>query len=194
MTFSARPAAWLLILIALSTARSIDAAAAESECPIRFKDGHWRVEASAMFGVHSGSTNREGDYVLSASIEYEMPAWKRATFGLKFIPVLLYHDDREDGDSQSVGAAAFGVTTRVYQKAESRCGFYIEGGVSVLGQTDKLEGNSSSVNFLSDFGVGYKWDGTGWHVVAKVQHISNGGLAEHNAGANAVGLGAGFTF
>jgi len=72
--------------------------------------------------------------------------------------------------------------------------FFVEGGATVLGQSDELEGNSSNVNFLTNFGVGYKWDGTGWHVVAKVQHISNAGLAEHNAGANAVGVGAGYSF
>ena len=64
---------------------------------------------------------------------------------------------------------------------------------ALIGHDDKIQGNSASVNFMTGLGLGYQWE-KHWHLGVLYEHISNGGLAEHNAGANLVGLAVGYRF
>lgn len=156
---------------------------------IKFDQGRWRLEMSGSAGIHSGSTDRGGDLVASGSLEYEFPASRRTTLGLRLLPLFMYAQDDDD----NVFGAGFGLAGRLYQHAEEYRGWFGELEVSALGHDDKIEGNSASLNFLTGVGVGYKFKNN-WHATLRYEHISNAGLGEHNAGANAVGLAVGFTF
>ena len=57
----------------------------------------------------------------------------------------------------------------------------------------RFDGNSGSVNFFSEGGIGYKFK-RDWHVAVKISHISNAGLAGSNAGVNTLGIAFGYTF
>lgn len=183
----------LAALLTLASPASADEAGDRAMSWLDASAGRWRLESAVMAGVHSGSRSRKGDINVTASIEYEMPAWKRASFGIRFMPLFLYDEKRDDDDSQTIYGAGLGLMTRIYSNAETRSGFFAEAGASLVGQSDKFEGNSGSANFLTELGVGYQWQ-AGWHVTVKAQHLSNAGLAEHNSGVNAVGMGVGFTF
>jgi len=104
----------------------------------------------------------------------------------------LFIYNQDDGDP-TVWGGGVGIVGRIYQKEEERTGFFVEGGVAVLAHSNEIEDNSSNVNFLPQAGVGYQWK-SGWHVTLQIQHISNGSLASHNAGANSIGVAAGFRF
>lgn len=156
---------------------------------LKFDQGRWRLELSGSAGIHSGSTDRQGDVLATGSLEYEFPASKRTTLGLRLLPLFMYAQDDDD----NVFGAGFGLTGRIYQHAEEYRGWFGELELSALGHDDKIEGNSANLNFLTGVGVGYKFK-SNWHTTLRYEHISNAGLGEHNAGANTVGLAVGFTF
>ena len=78
-------------------------------------------------------------------------------------------------------------------EAAPRRGWFGEIGVSVLVHTERFDGNSSKLNFMSDGGVGYKFKND-WHVSAQWRHISNSGLGDKNSGVNGLGIAIGYTF
>ena len=57
--------------------------------------GQWRLELSGLSGVHSGSTDRSGDFLMLGTVEYEIPASPRCTLGLRLLPLLLYNQSDE---------------------------------------------------------------------------------------------------
>ena len=161
---------------------------------LRWEDGRWRLEFTGMGGVYSGKVDREGDWYATGSIEYEVPAFDHATFGLRFYPLFWYEEDEDKrGDAGVIHGAAFGVAARYYQRAETRSGWFGELGVSALVHDEEFEKNSSQVNFLNELGLGYKWE-EHWHVAVKWEHISNAGIGSRNSGVNGVGLAFGYTF
>lgn len=81
---------------------------------------------------------------------------------------------------------------RGYSK-EDQTGWFGEGGIHLLGQTGKFEGNTGSFNFMEEVGAGYMFK-NGISAAVKVNHMSNAGFAEDNAGCNTVGLGLGYRF
>jgi hypothetical protein len=96
-------------------------------------------------------------------------------------------------NDEDVYGIGFGPALRIYQEKEKRRGWFAELSVTALLHTPQIEGNSSSLNFSSDFGVGYKFKNK-WHVSGHLRHISNASLGDKNAGANGVGIGIGFSF
>lgn len=163
--------------------------------PLQMSEGRWRAEVSVVGGSYSGKQGRTDDWYVTAAVEYEIPAYDRLTFGLRVLPLFLYDEQKDDDyGAGTIYGGGFGVTGRIYQHAETRSGWFGELGASALGMSEKLEGNSASVNFLTEIGVGYKFPESGWHVTAKWAHISNAGLGDHNAGTNGVGVAVGYTF
>ncbi len=156
---------------------------------IQFDEGRWRLELSHGRGVHSGSTDRTSDFYHTVSLEYETPATSHITLGLRALPVFLYHDDESD----AIYGAGVGLTGRLYQHADSHTGLFGEVGAAALWHSRHFENNSSSINFLTEAGVGYRFP-EHWHVSVKFQHISNAGLGGCNSGANGVTLALGYTF
>jgi len=145
-------------------------------------DGRWRLELS---GIRTIECCDEAWYG-TASAEYELPAYPHGKLGLRMYPAFIY-------GSEPILGAGLGVATRVYQRGDTYDGLFGEVGVSALWHSHHFEDNSCRVNFLSEAGVGYKFP-DGWHVTLKIEHISNGGLGEHNGGLNGLGIAAGYTF
>ena len=158
---------------------------------VAWRDGKWRVELAGGTGIHSGGSDRSGDYMLRATVEYEIPATSRCTLGLRLLPLFVYEQDERDEDM--VWGAGVGLGARIYTVADEYRGFFAEVGAHALGHKHRIADNSSSINFLTGVGVGYKCK-AGWHTVARWEHISNANLGRNNAGANLVSLGVGFTF
>jgi hypothetical protein len=104
----------------------------------------------------------------------------------------MYYNENGDGDSNFL-LFGVGFVVRGYSNAEEQRGWFGEGGVHLFGQTGKFEGNTGSFNFMEELGVGYMFE-SGVHFAAKINHFSNAGLANHNAGVNSVGLGFGYSF
>ncbi|GMV99038.1 MAG: hypothetical protein AMXMBFR84_01770 [Candidatus Hydrogenedentota bacterium] len=154
-----------------------------------FGEGSWRAEVAASTGFHSGRRSRTGDLVFTGNAEYEWPITARMTLGLRMYPLFLY---LQDDPEETVWGGGVGIDTRYYFK-EAYDAWYVEGAASLLGHDGKFEGNSGSMNFLLQAGVGYEFQND-WHVTLQVQHLSNGGLAERNAGANSVGVAVGYRF
>ena len=157
---------------------------------IKWDEGKWRLELSALSGIHQGTRDRSGDLNLNAVAEYESPMGDRWALGLRLQPLFYYLDDIDDVDSFGIG---FGPALRLYQKKEERRGWFTEISVTALIHSPQIHGNSSSINFSNELGVGYKFKNK-WHVSGKWRHISNGSLGDKNAAANGVGFGIGFTF
>lgn len=156
---------------------------------VKFDEGRWRLELSGGTGIHSGSTDRQGNILVTGSAEYEFPATAHTTLGLRLLPLFVYDQD----DYETAVGGGFGLSGRLYQHAEEYRGWFGELEVSALGHDGKLRGNSASLNFLTGVGVGYKFK-SHWHATLRYEHISNAGLGENNAGANSIGLAFGYTF
>lgn len=156
-----------------------------------WREGHWRLETSGFAGLNQGRHGREGDFNLNVTVERELPLFAHLTVGPKFHPVFIYDESSSSGDD-TIFAAGLGPSIRLYAKREPR-GLFVEGSVTFMLQTEKFEENSTIFNFLSQFGIGYKF-GDHWHVSAQWRHLSNAGLGDENAGVNGVGLGFGYTF
>lgn len=155
-----------------------------------FAEGRWRTEIGVATGFHSGRRDRTSDMVVKGSIEYEWPLFARGTLGLKTYPLFSY---LQDEPSETLWGGGIGLAARIYQNADALNGFFVEGGANVIFHTNHIDGNSATMDFLLEGGVGYQFQ-SDWHVALQVQHISNGGLSDSNAGANSVGLAVGYTF
>jgi hypothetical protein len=160
-----------------------------------FKQGNWRFESLGGSGLSSGDEgDRKGDYYFAGSLEYEWPIFKsRIKVGLRLYPALIYYQDRNDkGKNDTVFAGAFGPVMRQYQYINHK-GFYWELGISQVWNSRLFRRNASHWNFLSEIGVGYKFD-SDWHIALKFQHISNAQTRSPNEGVNALALCLGFSF
>ncbi len=175
---------WMAVLAIL-------AAAAPAAAEFQWDSSVWRLELSGGSGIHSGSSDRGGDYSLKGMVEYETPFSSRCTLGLRLLPAFFYEQD-ERGEETVWGVGA-GLGLRIYSVAEEYRGWFAEAGVHALGHKHRIEGNSSNINFLTGAGVGYKCK-AGWHTVLRWEHISNAHLGNDNSGANLLTLGVGYTF
>ena len=155
---------------------------------IKFDEGRWRLELTGASGVHQGSRDRSGDESASLTVEYEFPAARRLTLGLRVTPLFMYDDP-----DHTVWGAGAGLTLRVYRVKDEYRGLYCELEESVLVHHHRISGNSSNLNFQTGAGIGYQFRNN-WHVVVRYAHISNASLGKRNAGANSIGVGLGFTF
>lgn len=161
---------------------------------LSMEDGRWRLEIQGVVGTNIGKGKHTDDHYAVVELEYEMPIAERWTFALKVLPLLIMDqsDDDDDFDHTIFGGGA-GVGLRVYQIPEERRGFFFEAGASLIGHKNEFSGNGSNINFLTEFGIGYKWKND-WHITGKWEHISNASTDEDNDGVNAWGLAVGKTF
>ncbi len=155
-----------------------------------FSEGRWRTEVGVSTGFHSGNRSRTNDLLVTGNVEYEWPIFARCTLGLRAYPLFLY---KQDEPSETLWGGGVGAVGRVYQHKGERNGWFGEGGAGVIWHSNHIEGNSATMDFLLEGGVGYQFQND-WHVTLQVSHISNAGLSDNNAGANSVGLAVGFTF
>lgn len=151
----------------------------------------WRIELTGSTAYHSGHHSRSGDLGLRSNVDYEIPVLKHMTVAPRIIP-LMYYNEGGDGHN-TLWIFGFGVVLRGYSNGEEQRGWYGEGGLHLLAQTGRFEGNSGAFNFMEEVGFGYMFK-NGVHAAIKVNHISNAGLADHNAGINNIGLGLGYSF
>lgn len=177
----------VLTITVLSVCTVMLATAAYAD--LDFDAGRWRLEISGAKGIHSGSRDRTGDFLVTGSVEYEFPATPHTKLGLRMLPLFLYDPD----EYATVAGAGFGLSGRLYQHAEEYRGLFAELEASAVLHDDKIVGNSANLNFLTGVGIGYKFRND-LHAAIRYEHISNAGLGHQNAGANTVGLAIGFTF
>ncbi len=155
-----------------------------------WKSANWRLELMGWNGLDTGDGDRSEDWGSTDTVEYEVPLGSHFAFGLRAAPLFYYDQDNNDDDMWGVG---FGPTLRLYSKADEQRGFFGELGLTALYHSEKFTGNGSDLNFVSELGVGYKFKRE-WHIALKWRHISNAGIDEDNSGANAIGLGLGYSF
>ncbi len=186
-----------LCLSLLTIAILLSSGQAMADCGLfkRFDDGWWRVEMNGVAGLPASHSSRDGDFLLSGSVEYEWPTetWERATLGLRAYPLFAYHEEAESRDHTIYGGA-IGITGRAYRNKEQHDGLFAELAGAALYQSREFERNTSRFNFCAELGVGYKFPESHWHVTAKFVHISNGGLGSRNSGVNGLGLAVGRSF
>ncbi len=183
----------LIVAMAIPLGVCFMAPEAHADNPITrgFAEGRWRVEFGAGTGVHSGRRDRTNDVLVTGNVEYEWPIFARGTLGLRAYPLFSYI---QDDPSETIQGGGIGFVTRYYRNADDRDGLYAEGGAGIIFHTNHIEGNSATMDFLLEAGVGYQFPQTDWHVALQFQHVSNGGLSDDNAGANSLGLAVGYTF
>lgn len=199
---SRHQASGYLRLIVLLTA----ALAATHAHALEFSEGRWRLELSGGPALEEGGRDREGDYFVSGTVDYEIPATPHTTLSLRGMPLFVYEQDEVSYDSikellrkhespheDTVIGAGFGLAGRVYQKADVYEGFFAEMEVLALGHAGKIEGDDSNIDFLTGVGVGYQFN-SHWEALVRFEHISNAGLAAPNSGVNALRLGVGYRF
>lgn len=155
-----------------------------------FSDGRWRTEVGVGTGFHSGRRSRTGDIQVTGNVEYEWPVFARCTLGLRAYPLFLY---KQNDPNDTLWGGGIGGVGRVYQRAGERNGWFGEAGAGVIWHTNHVEGNSATMDFLLEGGIGYQFKNN-WHVTLQATHISNAGLSDDNAGANTLGMAVGFTF
>lgn len=149
------------------------------------------LELSGGPDIELGGTDRSGDFLLKSIVEFEKPVGSHFSLGLRLLPLFLYEQKNRGDDTVWGGGLGFGV--RFYFEKESYRGFYLEANTHAIGHKGRIEGNSSNLNFLSAFGVGYGFQ-NGLHTVLRYEHISNAGLGRRNRGADVITLGVGFRF
>ncbi|MCC6153667.1 MAG: acyloxyacyl hydrolase, partial [Candidatus Hydrogenedentes bacterium] len=149
-----------------------------------FSEGRWRTEVGVSTGFHSGNRSRTGDMLVTGNVEYEWPVVARCTLGLRAYPLFLYH---QNDPSDTLWGGGIGTVGRVYQNAVERNGWFGEAGAGVIWHTNHIEGNSATMDFLLEAGVGYQFKNN-WHVTLQASHLSNAGLSDNNAGANSLGV------
>lgn len=150
----------------------------------------WRLELAGWNGISLGTADRDDEQGLSFAVEREVPLSKRWTASLKVHPLWVY--DESSADTTVYGAAA-GVHFRTYFKKNVLRGAYLEGGASILLQSDKFSGNSTQWNFMTEAGLGYQFK-KGVSISAKYRHISNAGLGDENRGVDTLGIAVGYAF
>jgi len=158
---------------------------------LQWKDGRWQLELSGSAGIDSGGSDRSGDYMLRAMVEYEVPFSSHCALGLRALPLFVYEQDEEC--EETVWGAGAGLGLRLYSVADEYRGWFAEAGAHAIGHKNQIADNNSNINFLTGVGVGYKCK-AGWHSVLRFEHISNANLGSDNSGVNVLSLGVGFAF
>lgn len=147
--------------------------------------GRGRIELS-IGGVFTANLERRSAQVLQLTLEQEWVLWPHITMAARAHPVMVYTAPRVLG-------CALGALNRIYLQSDASGGF-MELGTSVLVHNRRFEGNSSYLNFLSTLAIGVLSRTRGWCVAVFLQHVSNAGIAKHNAGWNALGLRVGLVW
>lgn len=162
---------------------------------LSWEDGRNRLEVQGWAGMRSGRRSRSGDGGIVGSYEREFVVGEKLTVGARLIPVFFYAADAEPGDNYpetDVAGFGFGLTIRRYLH-EAEDGWYAELAESVIAHEEKFNGNSGSVNFMTELAIGYEF-ASDFHVSGRWRHLSNAGLADDNSGVNAFGISIGFSF
>lgn len=159
------------------------------------RDGRgWRIELFGARAFDGGDDSHVGDLYTVASVGYEWPIFARAVLGLKAYPLFLYRERAdESGDSDLFYGAGFGAHLRYHFTRDDYRGLYAELGIGPIFHAGQIQGNSANLDFLSELGVGYAFEND-WHIVVKLQHLSNARIGKRNAGVNALGIGFGRSF
>ena len=184
---------WGRILVSAAVVAGTVSVIAPAACAndYSWKDGRWRLELTGTTAFYSGNRSRTGDIGIQGSVEYEVPLVKHLTFGIKAYPLYFY--DQNDRGEDTVFGVGVGPAFRVYSNGAEHRGFFVEVSGVTLATVGRFDGNSGTMNFFSEGGIGYKFK-RDWHVAAKISHISNAGLAGSNSGVNNLGLAFGYTF
>lgn len=162
---------------------------------VDFDQGRWKLELSGFGGVYSGKVDRDDDAYLSGTIDYEVPAFDRMSLSLRLRPLFVYFQDEDERDnSDTIWGAGVSLAARIYQDQSTMTGWFGEVGAGLVWHSGYFEGNSSRVNFIPEAAVGYQFRESPWSLALRVQHLSNGGMGNDNAGVNSVGLAVGFRF
>jgi hypothetical protein len=156
---------------------------------LKWEDGRLRIEGQAWTGTRSGRRSRSDDFSVVGTVEKEFDLGHRLTVGVRAIPLFYYDEHRSD---EEIWAAGGGVSLRWYTH-DAMDGWFVEYSESLVAQSDKFRGNSGSLNFMSEVGLGYEFNNN-WHIAAKWRHLSNAGIANRNSGVNGVGVAVGFSF
>lgn len=151
--------------------------------------GELRLEGSAM-RLFNTDSKKLGDAYYSGVLEYEFGVLPALKLGLRVQPLFLYPTKDDKWPMYGCGV---GLAGRLYTHPADYKGLFVEASVSPLWHSDTFVHSSSRLDFLSEAGIGYKFD-CNLHLTLKVEHISNGGLYDKSAGVNGVGLGLGFSF
>lgn len=162
---------------------------------LNWEDGRYRLEFQAWNGMRSGRRERDDDFGIVGSIERDFVLREKLTVGLRFIPLFFYDADDNADDNYpetDIAGVGAGLTLRYYP-GEAQDGWFFELAESIVGHEEKFNGNSGSVNFMTELGVGYEFTND-IHVSGRWRHLSNAGLADKNSGVNAFGLSIGFSF
>lgn len=138
--------------------------------------------------------DREEDYFLLASAEYEWPIQEQMTLAARGYPLFFYNlRGSEKDEKEDILGVGMGVALRFYPDGIKSKGPYGEIGSAVLWHDNHMPDNGSSVNFLSDLGVGYDF-GNSWAATLKIFHLSNAGLDDENSGFDGLAFGISKTF
>ena len=120
------------------------------------------------------------------ALEVEWMVFGPLSMGLRLLPVIAYF-----GREPIIGSG-LGVTNRIYS-ARDGTGFYVGLAACAVVHTDRFEGNSSNINFLSSIDMGYHFPRSRYRAGIKLEHVSNANLADHNRGWNGVSVLVGAT-
>lgn len=153
--------------------------------------GWLRLEGGVMAAWDSGRRSRVDDMAYRVVLDYEVPVTPRVSVGPRVIPFMFWNENKQGNDD--IYIAGLGASLRVYRKKDEYRGFFGEVGIMGIAQTNKFEGNSGTFNFMEEIGVGYTFK-SDVHANLKIGHISNAGLADHNAGVNWGSIGVGYSF
>ena len=183
----------LVLLLCLSV---LSSTASAQNLRLSWDDARWRGELSSMDGIPSTNFDRNRDVSVALVADYEMPfisshsLLQRSTFSFRLRPLMYY---RQDTLGQDLFALGGGIGFRIFQHARTHTGFYAEMAEELILHSEKFQGNSTHFNFLSQFGVGYQWQGGGF-LGLRFQHASNARLGSANSGINTWGLFTGMRF
>jgi hypothetical protein len=184
----------ITIIISLSAVHTSRAADDGWSLCRDFSKGRWRTEIASTTGTIGNQwPDREKDYFVLGSVEYEWPIHSHTTCSLRGSPLFLYnlHGDG-NYDSTHIYGAALGLAFRLYENKEPT-GLFAEVGSSALWHSDYFPGNNSKLNFITDVGVGYEFENH-ISIAVKYFHISNANLEEHNSQLDAIGASLAYAF
>ncbi|MCP4639757.1 MAG: acyloxyacyl hydrolase [bacterium] len=157
----------------------------------RIDEGWWQTELTDVFGNYQKKIDRDGDYYVTGKFEYEWPNHDRITTGIRVYPLFIYH---QSDPSETIAGAGFGIANRIYLKPGAYDGWYGEIAANPIFHYPKIEGTSTSFNFLIEAGIGYRFPDKNWNIALKWHHISNAGFGSRNKGVNGAGLSVGYRF
>lgn len=120
------------------------------------------------------------------ALELEWMVFGPISMGLRLLPILAYFG------SEPIIGSGLGVTNRIYSSRDGT-GVYFGLASCVVVHSDRFEGNSSNVNFLSSIDLGYQFRHSRYRIGVKLEHVSNANLATQNRGWNGLSALVGAT-